>query len=45
LAHAALFARLKGNDVVCTARGGSRFSPHCHAPLQQHDQVLTIAAG
>jgi len=45
LAHAALFARLKCNDIVFPARGSSRFSPHCHASLQQHDQVLTIATG
>jgi hypothetical protein len=31
--------------VVCAARGGMRFSPHCHAPLQQLDQVVAIAAG
>jgi hypothetical protein len=46
LEHDALFARLRGNDVVCTTRGGDmRFSPHCHAPLQQLDQVVAIGAG
>jgi hypothetical protein len=34
LAHDALFAQLRGNNVVCAARGGMRFSPHCHAPPQ-----------
>jgi hypothetical protein len=45
LARDALFARLKGNDVVCVARGNMRFSPHCHTPLEQLDQAVAIAAG
>jgi selenocysteine lyase/cysteine desulfurase len=45
LAHDALFARLKGNDVVCAARGGGiRFSPHFHTPLERLDQAVAIAA-
>jgi len=45
LAHDALFARLRGNDVVCAARGDMRFSPHCYAPLQQLDRAVVIGAG
>jgi hypothetical protein len=40
-----LFARLKGNDVVCAARDDMRFSPRFHVPLEQLDQAVAIAAG
>ncbi|MBS1236005.1 MAG: hypothetical protein H6R46_800 [Proteobacteria bacterium] len=38
-------ARLRGNDVMCAARGDMRFSAHFHAPLEQLDQAVAIAAG